>query len=429
MLEPSSQPAKPGDNESQPADVRANDSRVIVVEYRQRGLLARLMPPALILVLALAISSYQRSAPLRPLAPRIDLNALARNAAEPAAPAPPPKVVFRSDTGTSPDTENTPKSDSPSETPPDRDVRREAPAARVDEGRAPKDSGPSTTLAAARTSRSSLFELDPDAGLEAIRPAAVVALPVNAAERAPREAMEEPERAAGPGPAPSAASIVPDPGAPDVPPGREEPAREQASRERGDLASREEILRDIQREADEKGARRDEIERIKPQAGAMLFSELLAKVQEERMPFRNELRQLLAQWGDSAGRAIDELCDNYGREPLPEVRRAYSRARRTSSTRMSRQATVDLLRSIGLPEPAILDYLAHDLHKHINTRGGPRDEDEVRVRAARLLLSLPLPTSRRPSAEPVAVPSASPGGEASDALPRAAVPRTQAFPR
>ena len=42
-------------------------SPVIVIEYRHRGLAARLMPPALILLAAVAVSSYQRKTPIRRL--------------------------------------------------------------------------------------------------------------------------------------------------------------------------------------------------------------------------------------------------------------------------------------------------------------------------------------------------------------------------
>ena len=60
------------------------------------------------------------------------------------------------------------------------------------------------------------------------------------------------------------------------------------------------------------------------------------------------------------------------------------------------------MRKIGLPEPVLLDFLAHKVDQTRNTRGGPRDDDEVRVRAARLLLTYPLPVPPPAKAAPKA---------------------------
>jgi hypothetical protein len=164
--------------------------------------------------------------------------------------------------------------------------------------------------------------------------------------------------------------------------------------------SRDEILRDIQREADEANARREQMEQLKPRAQALLAAEAVARIQEDRVPFRNELRQLIAERGNDAGPEIDRLCDTYGRDTPPETRAAYHRALRSTPARLTRQGMVELMRSAGLPEPVILDYLAHGLHKTLNSRGGPRDEDEVRVRAGRLLLQFPVSTAKRPPQKP-----------------------------
>ena len=72
---------------------------------------------------------------------------------------------------------------------------------------------------------------------------------------------------------------------------------------------------------------------------------------------------------------------------------------------------VEMMRYLGLPEPKILDYVAHRYHPTIHARGGPRDENEVRVRAARALLAMPLASAPgtpsmawvfRPGSQPVA---------------------------
>ncbi len=164
----------------------------------------------------------------------------------------------------------------------------------------------------------------------------------------------------------------------------------------------EAILRDIQREAEQKGAQQEELERLKPQAQALLAAEAVARVQEERAPFREELRQLVKDMGTNAGPEINRICDQYGRESPPGAQETYRRLLRVSSPRMTRQATVDLMRACGIPEPLILDHLAHQFHKLLNTRGGPRDTHEVRVFAARALLAIPLPPTRKPATRPTA---------------------------
>ena len=60
-------------------------------------------------------------------------------------------------------------------------------------------------------------------------------------------------------------------------------------------------------------------------------------------------------------------------------------------SRMSRQAKVRLIRSLDLPESVLLDFLSVELQRLIGARNGPRDRNDVRVRAAKLLLSYELP--------------------------------------
>jgi len=49
-----------------------------------------------------------------------------------------------------------------------------------------------------------------------------------------------------------------------------------------------------------------------------------------------------------------------------------------------------MLRLYGVPEAGILDFLANEIHFLINTPNGPRDSNEVRIDAAKQLLSLKL---------------------------------------
>jgi hypothetical protein len=58
---------------------------------------------------------------------------------------------------------------------------------------------------------------------------------------------------------------------------------------------------------------------------------------------------------------------------------------------MSREDKVRMLRFRGIPEPGILDFLANEIHHYmINSRNGPRTSDEVRIDAAKQLLSFRL---------------------------------------
>ena len=387
MIEPSNVSPKPGEGGDGSVAGDAPSS-VIVIEYRQRGLASRLMPPALILLAALAISSYQRKTPVRPIAPRLDLAALAREKSETPT-FPPPKVVFRpqpsaADAGGGKDGGVDKPAASP-ETPrvdPLPDAAASSPIVPVPVPGPPvADPGPPT--------RPSPFDLAPVDGL---LPVAAVAEP---------QPIPAPATAA---PAPETPPEIKDPVVTDSAPA--DPPAEMASPPNGvaaaggDEPSKDEILRDIQREADEKNAQREDLEKLKPRAQAILAAEALAKVHDDRLPFHNDLRQLLKERGNGAGPEIDQLCDQYGRDTPQEVRALYNRALRRAPARMSRQDMVAMMRSIGLPEPVILDYISHGLHKTLNTRGGPRDEDEVRVRAARFLLSIPLPGAPKAGAKP-----------------------------
>jgi hypothetical protein len=159
--------------------------------------------------------------------------------------------------------------------------------------------------------------------------------------------------------------------------------------------SKEAILDDIQREAAENEARQRDMAELKPRARAMLLDEAIRRVEADRAPFRNELGQIVASLGAGAGPQIDELCDQYGRQTLPEVKAGYQRAMRVKPRRLTLEGDVEFMRVCGLPEPVILDYIAHRMHKTLNTRGGPRNEDEVRVKAAAFLLKVPLRPARR----------------------------------
>ena len=154
--------------------------------------------------------------------------------------------------------------------------------------------------------------------------------------------------------------------------------------------TREELLDDIRAEAAEKRAKRKQLNNIKDRARGEMEAEALARTEEDRVLFRRELREILKSGSKKAGQEIDDLCDKYGRNYDPELRARVTHVLTRTNGRMSRDAKVRLLRVYGVPEPGILDFLANDLHRMINSRNGPRDSNEVRISAANQLLTIKL---------------------------------------
>jgi hypothetical protein len=112
--------------------------------------------------------------------------------------------------------------------------------------------------------------------------------------------------------------------------------------------------------------------------------DLRVKSSEDRAVFRDELRNVIARDGKRAGPEIDKLARSYSNEcDQTIVARAWDYwSHRGTST----EAKVRRLRSVGLPESVILDFMSAELHQMIGTRNGPRDKSEVRYRAALRLL-------------------------------------------
>ncbi len=132
---------------------------------------------------------------------------------------------------------------------------------------------------------------------------------------------------------------------------------------------------------------------------------------EERLKFRQELREVLALHGTGAHAEIDKLTHRYGYD-IDAERVAWA-DKNWRFGQKSQKEKVRLLRKRDLPEAVILDFLSNDLHRMVKARNGPRNEDEVRVRAAWLLLSYELPgdgpgARPRSIAAPVATPARAP---------------------
>jgi len=79
---------------------------------------------------------------------------------------------------------------------------------------------------------------------------------------------------------------------------------------------------------------------------------------------------------------------------------------------------VRLTRVIDLPEAAILTFLSDEIDRQLGTRDGPRNRNEVRIRAAKKLMEFELPATVAPAGRvpsrlpnPGVVPTRTPQGK------------------
>jgi hypothetical protein len=153
----------------------------------------------------------------------------------------------------------------------------------------------------------------------------------------------------------------------------------------------EEMQRALEAEVEARRAVREEQARMKQQARAQVEAEAQDRVESERSLFRDELKRIVSAGGPTAGQEIDELCDKYGRTYGGELKAQVLGVISRYHGKVARDVEVRLLRSLGVPEAGILDYLAQMIHRtKMNKRNGAHDPDGVRVLAARLLLRMPL---------------------------------------
>lgn len=372
------------DGGEEPADHAgpAGPAPVIVIEYRQRGLAAKLMPPALILLAAIAISAYQRSTPVFPLVPRS--RAVPAETSPAAASS---EIVVKAANRARLAEEASRSAVAP------KAEERKQPDREPGVARSPAPG--SERLVASR--RPSPFGLDTVEGLVPLDPGEVVG-PV---ERPPAAAPAGARAAGG-------SEVTADTAGGDAP-----------------EASKEEILQDIERESREKAGQRRDLTTLKNQARALAVADTLAKAEARRTSFHDDLRKAIKDLGKNAGPEIEKLCARHGRDTLKDVWATYRHALRLAPRAYTSRWKVEMMRSVGLPETLILDDLAHGFHKQLNSRGGPRDQNEVRVRAARELLSVPVAATRKPSAPAASTRPASipPDGRAPRPVAAANLPR------
>jgi hypothetical protein len=359
----------------------------VVIEYRSRGVHMMLLPPLLIAVTALMITSYQRQARLRP----------------PARPATVPAP--------------------------------EAPAVPAGQGRTimvdASETGAAVEPITVRIAPAPLPATAPDRTPVATATATPTASPppVQApAAAVPPEPVRKEARARPPlNPPAPLTSTIGEWLSPDSPERAFRVVAEavaEAAAEAEPRLSKEQILLGIQAEAQQKKAEQQNLEREVALSKAREMWETIRRTQAERLRFHDDLRRLLRELDDGAGAEIKALCERYGREVHPDIQKAVTLALNRSAASTSRKVKIALMRVNGVPETLILDYLANELDATRNSRGGPRDRNEVRVRAARLLLKYPPPA---PAAEKSAAPDRKPTTTTTAATvartPAAAVPR------
>ena len=391
---------------------------IVVIKSNGRSLSSMLLPPAVIMILALAILSYQKQTPIRSLStvptaapnPRpsakIDdqakpaeapaivarLESRAVHVPPPALPeglAPVPTSLNRSDTDPASGRGET-KSDPTRPREVDPLLARRLAMRTPLPGEDPPSDESAPSPEGTKPEEVPLPELDP---LPLVPPD----------DTKPAGVLPQESPAPDPAPAPSPAP-VPKP----APAPKAEPAQPKVTKEQ--------VEADIKREAAKKEQELREMEKIKPPRRIDQIEESRREAQQKRAPFHADLRKLIKLSGKAAGPQIEALCDQYGRSSPQEIRDAVTKTLKRTHGGLSRQARVEMMRRLGLPEPNILEYFANDVYTTMNTPSGPKDPDEVWVYAARLLLAYPVNTPRKAAAK------GSSGASASNPPQRAAAP-------
>jgi len=350
----------------------------VVIEYRDRGFHSLLIPPLLILLSVLVILSSRRGTPILAPTPTPIVSQT-----EPSPPSPPPAVTAGGTTSA-----NAKALEPPAPAPALAPILRTA------------------ELASALPDLPDLDELMPPASMIALKPAAPSRTETSADSTAvpASEPSADPEAATVPESLPVAQAQVPS--APQTQPAAgvnkiqtpmliDEPNSAAASAPAPVAAdpapevTREQVLEEIRDEAARKAAEIRKIEDLRPHIRELELRRMIKKAEANRVAFHKALRELLKTPRPEIGRDIEALCNEYGRTALPEIRAKINKALATTYARSTLKNKVEMMRVWGLPEPMVFDYVANDSYRHLGARGGPRDGDEVGVRAARILLSIP----------------------------------------
>ena len=374
-------------------EMTPTEPRVIVV-YRSRGVPWLLIPPLLLIAVVASIIVYRKTetpAPPRPSPLVLSEEALAlseQNAAnlllaqpEQAKPVVPQPILAPEPPQRAPDplpvTVSVPQPAVSTPSPFETDPSNTAPA-------------PSPALPAVQTPE--VIKPDPEE----------IAIPP----------VEEPARREPVGFDPEAAKVA---AAALAAPKPEEPKVAIAERfavpERGDTTppglgitvrpKSDEALDEEQRESEERLAARARLDpAAKPDllnpnsrdtkaARNQLIAESRKFAHQDRAPFHAELRQLLVDQGNKAGPYVQQLCNRYRRDTVPEIHSPLNRDLLGPSARLSTTGRIKRMRAWGIPETIILDDLvASEIDAFRRVSGTPNDS-AAWVRASKILLSNP----------------------------------------
>ncbi len=148
------------------------------------------------------------------------------------------------------------------------------------------------------------------------------------------------------------------------------------------LPSRDEWMSQLAQESARKNAEMAEEQEARNER-------MRARLHDDRVKFHEELRQILAANSKTIGDEIDDLAKRHRGDRDP---RTYAKARGLwRNPRLPMPARANQLRSLDLSESDILNFISDNLVAHMHSPRGVKDANDLRARAARLLLSCPLP--------------------------------------
>jgi hypothetical protein len=117
-------------------------------------------------------------------------------------------------------------------------------------------------------------------------------------------------------------------------------------------------------------------------------ADLRARRLEEQLKFRDELREVLRSKRILAGPDIAKLNQRYDYDVDPVKKAVAFNTWRFAKKNV--RDKVKLIRALDLPETTILQFMCASIDPLLGTRDGPRDMNEVWVRAAEQLLRFEL---------------------------------------
>lgn len=158
------------------------------------------------------------------------------------------------------------------------------------------------------------------------------------------------------------------------------------------LPSRDQVLADIQREAQAKQAERTELEQFKDQIPDIARQAAAAEVQAQREKFVADLRTLIREKKGKAGVEIGQLHLRYNENVDPKLELQMRQLIKRFSGRTSLRTKIKALRALGLPEPRILEIAVSYVHRREHSSRCNRFEPEMYVLAARELIAVDIPS-------------------------------------